>query len=194
MNEKERQELRQKQVDEIHRSMGEFSVTFEQVCHALQTGIVFILDRAGLTNQKISQILLSGITAEPLRALFEALVAETTEFNEKEKLILRNALKRFQELTSARNDIIHGTWFIGWGNESTTDFSSASGMKFHKNKTGAVIKNLAQTAESFQELTDEARSLHAIFSRLYGCILGEFPVEKNFVILEDGNTAVPPNK
>ena len=131
----ERNERRMREVDELHRAIGEFVVAFEQGCHAMQTCVMGILARAGLGDQQVSQIILAGMTAEPLRALFESLVGERVKLNEVERLIIKSCVTRFQKLTEQRNDIIHSTWYIGWGNEETVDFSTASGMNL---KTAAT--------------------------------------------------------
>ncbi|ODS33581.1 MAG: hypothetical protein SCARUB_01315 [Candidatus Scalindua rubra] len=185
MNEQERRERWKKDTDELYCSIGEFVVKFEHVCHALQTDIVSLLDRAGLHNQSITQILLAGITAEPLRTLFESLVCETQTLNNIERKILKNALNRFQSLTQERNDIVHSIWFIGWGNESSADFSEASGMKFHKNKSGAALKTFNQKAKDFDKLSQEAESLAKIFLRLHGCFVGGLAVGRNFVLSDE---------
>ncbi len=193
MKEEERQKRRQEDVDDLYRSIGEFVVKFEHVCFAVQTGILFLLDQAGLHNQNISQVLLAGVTADPLRTLFESLVAETQTLNDIELKMVKNALKRFQKLTEERNDIVHSTWFIGWGNENTTDFSNAAGMKYHKNKSGAVVKSFGRKAEDFVKLSQEAESLYKIFMRLQGCFGTGFKVQKNFVLSNNGQVSVPPN-
>lgn len=191
MNQDERDKKRKKDTDELYRSIGEFIVNFEHVCHAIQLGIVFILKKSGLRDQKISQIILAGMTADPLRTLFESLVGETQELNDNENKILKNILNRFQELTSQRNDIVHSTWFIGWGNEETVDFTNASGMKYHKNKSGSVTKSFSQKAEDFDNLAHEAVLLLKIFLRLHHCFVGDYKIEKNFVISADDVVSVP---
>jgi hypothetical protein len=114
-------------------------VKFEHACHAIQFGIIGLLACAGLQNQGVAQIIVAGLTAEPLRKLFQSLVAQSQILNDNEKKILNIMLKRFQELTNERNDIIHSMWFVGWGDENTTDFSQVKGMKYHKNETLEVL-------------------------------------------------------
>lgn len=191
MNDTERKEIWKRDTDEIYRSIGAFVVKFEHVCHAVHVAIVFLLSCAGLQNQRVSQILLSGITAEPLRTLFESLVGEIQQLNDNERKIVKNALNRFQTLTQQRNDIIHSTWFVGWGNEASADFSAVSGVKFHKDQHGAAPKSFKSTAEDFDKLSQEAEVLASIFHRLYGCFVGGFSIENNFVITEGGEVHVP---
>ena len=140
---------------------------FEHACHAIQFGIIGLLACAGLQNQGVAQIIVAGLTAEPLRKLFQSLVAQSQILNDNEKKILNIMLKRFQELTNERNDIIHSMWFVGWGDENTTDFSQVKGMKYHKNKSGAVFKSFAKTVNNFRELSKKAETLEVFFQRLH---------------------------
>lgn len=192
MDKKERQTRRLKDTAELYQAIGEFVVKFGFACDSVQTCIVFILNNAGLTDQRISQILLAGLTAEPLRMLFDSLVGQTQMLNDKEREIIRNVLNRFQKLIEERNDILHSTWFIGYGNRETTDFSKAHGMKYHKNSKGAVVKSPRMTAADFSKLSIEAKSLADIFNRLNACFIGGESVEKNFVVSRDGFVSVPP--
>ena len=178
-------------MDALYRAIGEFVVKFEHACFGVQLCIVFLLDRAGLRDQRVTQILLAGVTAEPLRALFQSLVAQTQTLNDREKKMVENALNRLQRLTFERNDIVHSTWFVGAGNDTTTDFSEAIGMKYHKNKEGAAPKSFNRTASDFEMLTAEADELAQVFLRLNGCFVGGFSVERNFVLSADGRVSIP---
>ena len=180
------------QVRALYEAIGRFVVEFEQAGHAMQVCIMFILWKAGLHDQRLSQIVLAGITAEPLRALFESLVGQQITLNELEQRMIKNATTRFQDLTSARNNVIHATWYIGWGDGLTDDFSTAAGSKHHKNKDGAAPKSFSLKVEDFAALTTEARALKEIFQRLNFCFLGQASIEKNFVLLENGALSVPP--
>ena len=192
MSDAPHQERWKKDTDELYRAIGEFVVKFEHVCHALQIGVIFMLSKAGLSNQNVAQILLAGLTAEPLRTLFESLVAETQQLNTVEKGILKDVLNRIQRLTQERNDIVHSTWFIGWGNESSADFTDASGMKFHKDKNGAVVKSFAKKAADFERLSEEADQLAKVCLRLHACFVGGNKLERNFVVSKEGRVSVPP--
>jgi hypothetical protein len=190
--ESERSDRYKQDTDSLYRAIGEFVVKFEHVCHALQTGIQFMLAHAGLHNQHISQIVLAGMTADPLRTFFESLVGETQHLNEAEKSILKDVLNRFQRLTTERNIIVHSTWFVGWGNESTTDYSEVEGIKFQKNRSGADFQVYRRKADEFDSLSREAEVLAGIFMRLHACFSGGWSVERNFIRSDDGHVSVPP--
>lgn len=148
---------------EIHQAIGEFVVSFEKICFAMETGISFILNAEGLRNQRVGDVILAGMTADPLASLYAAIVAETQDLVPDDQKIVDNALKRFQKLTSIRNDIVHGMWFIGNGNDQTTDWSNTTTRKLHKNKKGVVYKSNEWNPASIGECTTEAKELVALF-------------------------------
>lgn len=76
MDQLERQERWKKDTDVLYRAIGEFVVTFEHACYAIQDCIIFLLHKEGLRNQAAAQIMLAGVTADPIRTLFESLVGE----------------------------------------------------------------------------------------------------------------------
>jgi len=191
MNEEERQQQFKDQTGELYRAYGEFAVKFEHVCHAVHTAMVFMLHMEGLKNQQVAHVLLAGLTADPLRSMFAALVAETQQLDNQEKKIIDSVLKRFQGLTEKRNDVIHGTWFIGWANPSDIDFSVAPGFKHRRSNKGASVEPFNSGAGEFQVLTREAEALTAIFQRLHGCFVAGRSVSENFKVHDGGFVSVP---
>lgn len=191
MEKEERQNNFHDQTGELYRAYGEFAVKFEHVCHAVHTAMVFMLHMEGLKNQQVAHGLLAGLTADPLRSIFAMLVAETQQLDNQEKHIVNSVLKRFQKLTERRNDVLHGTWFIGWGHPSDTDFSVASGIKHHRSNKGASSKSFKFSTVEFQVLTREAEALAAIFQRLHGCFVGGYSISRNFIINDNGIISVP---
>lgn len=177
MNEAERFEIWKQQTEEIYRGIGEFVVKFEVVCFSMSLCVQAMLERSGLKNQQISQVLLAGLTAEPLRTLFGALAAETNWLSEEERDKLKSILSGFQRLTEKRNDIVHGTWLLDFGNYAShqSDFGKAIGFKYHKNKNGVATKTQAETASELNAHIDEAIELRASVDKL----CGRFMFDKN---------------
>ena len=170
------------QTSELYANIGEFVVKFEHVCNAMRTAITFMLHNQGLKNQQVTSILLAGYTAESLRTLFESLIGELIKTNDIEKKIIKNIFSRIKELTEKRNDVVHSTWYIGWGNEHTQDFSEAPGHKLHRNKKGVSLKIFRYKAEDFSKLAEKADKLSSLVMRLHGCINNGYSIEKNFKI------------
>lgn len=187
MNEEERVKTRDLQTRELYANIGEFIVKFEHVCCTMQKAIMFMIHGQGLQNQQVANVLLAGYTADHLRTLFESLIGELINPNDKERKIINNIISRVQKITEKRNDVVHGTWFIGWGNETTQDFSEALGYKLHKNKQGAALKSLKHKVEDFSTLVEEAEKLFSLVTRLGVCMTLGLSIEKNFKTNDAGN-------
>ncbi len=179
------------QMKDLHRAIGEFAVAFESITHQEWNCILWLLAAAGLQDQQIVQILLADYTAERMRAMLQSLIGHMRPENAAEKAIVKNLLDRHQKLISRRNDVLHGTWFIGYGNEETTDWSTAVGFKLSKDKKGAKHKTFEYKVEDFDEMTKEAMDLTAALHRLTGCFTMGRDVEKNFDIDHDGRISSP---
>lgn len=189
-----REVTRDSQIKDLHRAFGEFAVAFESVTHQEWRCILWLLDGAGLKDQQIVQILLAGYTAEPMRVMLQSLIGHIRPDNAAEKAIVKNLLVRHQNLISIRNDVLHGIWFIGYGDEETTDWSTAVGYKLDKDKKGAKNKTFEYKVEDFEEMTREAMDLAVALNRLAGCFTMGRDVEKNFEVDDDGRVTIPKPK
>ncbi len=176
---------------ELHGAIGEFAVAFESVTHQEWRCILWLLESAGLKDKQIVQILVADYTAELMRVMLQSLIGHIRPENPAEKAIVKNLLVRHQKLISRRNDVLHGTWFIGYGNEETTDWSTAVGFKLGKDKKGAKHKTFEYKVEDFEEMIKEAKDLTVALDRLTGCFTTGRDVENNFEVDDDGQVSVP---
>lgn len=156
--------------DQLYRAIGEFVVKFEHVTLALSLIAKAILERGGLEDEQVSNIILAGTTAEPLRSLVEALASQAAYLNSNDMEHFRSLLKRFQSLTAKRNDVVHGAWLVEWYNYASNqdDYAIATGFKLHKNKDGAATKQFSKEVADFTRLTSEAEALTTQFHKLLG--------------------------
>ena len=177
----------EEQTEDLYAALGRFAVEFEHVCNYLRVIIMTILNKEGLNNEKVMQILLSDQTAEPLRALVGSLIPETQKLTGMDKKIVSKILNRVQKLTKTRNDVLHGTWFIGWASVGDDEFTGAPGVKFKKDKKGAATKNFNWKVNDFDLLASEAVELWNLLARLNGCISGNFKIENNFIFDANGD-------
>ena len=183
--------MRAAQVDALHQAIGEFAVAFENISHQQLRCIEVLLKSAGLRNERVMQILFAGYTSEPMRVMLQSLIGQLRTPDASEQAIVKNMFVRHQKLISRRNEVMHSTWMIGYGNVQTTDWGTAVGWKLGKNKTGSRVKGFEYRVEDFDELTQEAKELANAFFRLWGCYSGGFNVSQNFDVDDDGTVAAP---
>lgn len=192
MNETSRQKKLIQQSDDLYREIGRFVVQFEHMCFELRAGITFTLQKFGLKNQQLAHILTSELTAEPLRTLLQSLLSEIEEFDDSDRKIFKAIFKKAQDLIKSRNDIIHGTWFIGWASEDQTDFRIANGHKLQRKASGLAVKELNYSPKDFMALSEECAETEKLVSRLWVSIINDLKISKNFEII-DGTVRIPFN-
>ncbi|MEH2085711.1 hypothetical protein [Nostoc sp.] len=181
-------EQRENETNEIYSAIGEFIVEFEHICFAIQTSSIFILQKLGLKNQDVARLFVNKLTAGQLKDKFKDLVFLSKIFDTEELEMIKNILDRFQNLIERRNEIIHSTWFIGYPNSETNDYTTADNIKLYKEKDGFVAKAFTNKVSDFRKLTQEARTLSPIFSVIsLPCIVEveSFSI-KNLLIVKDG--------
>jgi len=168
-----------KETGEIYQAIGRFTVKFEHVVQAMKQGIVFILELQGLRNQQLSTILLSDHTAEPIRSIYNAIVSEVRVFTKDERLILNSILEEIKVLTVERNDIIHGTWFVGRSNaDSNSNFSDLPAHNYKKQNS--KIKQFRNQSCDFDHLSIRCDDVVTLVNRFTGCIMDNLSIVNNF--------------
>ncbi|MRD72057.1 hypothetical protein GH865_02165 [Rhodocyclus tenuis] len=182
------------QEQELYAAIGKACVDFEHVCHALRTAILQMLQAHGLVNQKVSQVMMAELTAQPLLSIYQALIAETLVLTEIEKRICDQLCKQVKGLIERRNGIIHATWFVGWAGCDDTDFSEASGHKWKRGKSGSIIRGEKQEAKDFLLFAEECLETanHVMFLPVIP-LLGDHKIERNYCINSEGKVARLPS-
>ena len=192
-----RREKYERQTEELYAAIGRFAVKFEHVVHAMSTNIMWLLFKAGLQDQRMGFAVTAGLTAEPLRRMLAAIMADTLgdQASEADRRIVANILKRVSKLTESRNDVIHRMWYVGWASEEQEDFSTAAGLKFKATNAGTVSKSLEYSVAEFNALSETADEVRDLVNRMCGCLLLFQPrrIEDNFVVDTEGNAHIPPS-
>jgi hypothetical protein len=158
---------------EFYEHFGRFCVDFEQLCRSMESCIRIILHKEGLANSSVHEVLLSGYTAEPLRALLQNLVGETLANTNKERALCSKVFSRIQKLIDERNDLLHGKWFLFYSDLKDQEKEIlALGEKLHANKKGAATKVLRIEKSKLDELVNSCREAAITISLIIRCIIG----------------------
>jgi hypothetical protein len=173
-----------KQTDINFAALGRYVQAFEQVCLQLRDMIVLTLTRTGLKDQQLGWIIVSHqvMTARPLLDIASAILREVYGTDKTGMKILTQLHKDFVAEIEHRNDWLHSSWFIGWGNLEEGHVSDlAHRIKLSPTK-GLVTKTL-QEEKDLEDRTDKLEEILFGFGRLFGCLHGRFGVEKNFWLI-----------
>lgn len=148
-----------KQTSALYALMGEFVVEFEQICLAMKMGITQLSGIYGLSNQQLMNSVLAEYTAHPLLKVYHSTFIEVKWSNDEIKTNLNEVHRRMTKLIELRNDYVHGTMFVGYGNGTETEITSAGGFKLKNSKPGVKITRLTLDENTFRPIIDECRSL-----------------------------------
>lgn len=159
------------QTKQVYALMGEFVVEFEQVCLSLKTGITILTNLHGLKNQQLINAVLAEYTAYPLLKVFISVFLEEKENVNDMPERLKEINSRMTKLTEIRNDYVHGTLFVGFGNEQTQTYETANGFKLKNTKKGVVVNNLTINDETFMEHVTECRSLKKYINETFSKVI-----------------------
>lgn len=159
--------------NEVYENIGRFAVNFEHVCRSMETCIRNILDRQGLENAAVQEILLAGMTADPLLILLQRLVGETIAGTKEEKAVSTRLFRELRTLVEKRNDLLHAKWFlVGMGAKEEEIAVKALGEKLHANKKGTATKNLNLKKEEIEQLIKDCREASIRLSLLTRSVTG----------------------
>lgn len=166
----ENSDTQQKEVklkrEEFFQFVGQFAVEFELVCREMEECAMDLLEREGLRNRSIRKILLANQTAEPLRNLLQALLAEFFD-QERFRVVIKKIFQEMQDLIAIRNEIIHAKWCLplddpDWGGGE----NHVIGQKLKTSKSGESSVYPQFTKADFEKKIETCLRLQKIFSSL----------------------------
>jgi hypothetical protein len=171
-----RDEKRKRQTDATHAALGRYIEAFEQIVMWLRVGcsqLTCLTTRAPLNVKQ--QLLMNVVfnhrcmTADNLASIYRALVGQIindkdmTRFDGAEIKTIEKVLTQFhndfQEAVNKRNDYIHGTWFIGYGNAASEDWSNIGYLRGKATKEGVKYIEGPKTADDIDAMTKECQRL-----------------------------------
>lgn len=171
--------------DNAYTELGRFVEAFELMIFALRSACIIILSNPAPKWQALIRIPFhhSSMTAKPLIDIFTSIVGTMLhdtdtvaawKLNEQELTAFKGVLRQVgadcEKLASKRNNLLHGTWFIGL-NPDPTDLSRFFVEK--STTTGAGLKPIESIPKDIVELkilTKECQSLREWILLLTGIV------------------------
>ncbi len=194
-DEEAREQKREQQTNEIYAAIGKYVIAFELLVHAVRTACI-LLTTANNKHQQLMNIIFHHklMSAWPIFDVYQSLVGhlvfehDTNDgANSEETKIIRDVLKQinidYQAICDKRNDHLHATWLVGWGNETTTDFSKIGFIKGKPTRDGLKFMPGPENAEGVTALAKECDDLTDFFWRFHGALTWHTGprVAKNFI-------------
>jgi hypothetical protein len=149
MEESERTRLFELQTRRSYELLGQFVAEFELLVFTIRTSLERDLGSPGQNHFAI-QNLTAHLTAWPLGQAFHAHALSRTKGNLKAISAIERFWKDFEYLVTLRNDVVHGTHFIGWASIEDEDFSNPTMLRSKPGAKGAVNKVISISHSSME--------------------------------------------
>ena len=153
------------QVKSIYEAIGVYCVEFERMAEGMRGCITVVLDCGDNSAQRKVYILLSGITASPIKDKFYRVMTDYLDDLEDIKVI--KALKKIiEKQITYRNQTIHAYMFVGYGNEDTKDYSQFSKMTVMRDG----LHFAEETCDNINSNIKILKQLNSLLLRLRCCL------------------------
>src|SRR5580658_3807224 len=150
-----------KNTKEQYEELGRFVEAFEGMVSEVRNVSILILAGLDSSQQTFVSVALhhQALTAKPLFDIMRTLIAEISRdktAREKHKIddvsqailsgVIATISKEYMDLVRLRNDLLHGTWYIGFTGPDDLEAKEFHVSKFSMSKTGMEALELPKTA------------------------------------------------
>ena len=164
-----------------YETLGKYIQAFEFMVEELRLGIRFAMG-LDLVNAQNLAILLhhQSMTAQPLFDIHRAIINNVINHGdmkfEKDDIttmeaVLKDVAILAKEAVMHRNDLIHGTWYIGWNFNTHTDGSVELPLEISKRKVSSSGLKQANLPKIVTELFQLMLNCYTIRNMLFGISL-----------------------
>jgi hypothetical protein len=181
-----RTDVYEKNTKEQYEALGRFVEAFEAMVNEARVCCIDLLG-AGLTHRQQQLIAIplhhQSFSAKPVfdtfRAVFFEVIADK-KFQKEHRLaeadvktfsgVLGAISGEYGDLTSQRNNLLHGTWFIGYRGPDNPDASIFYVNKFTTSSTGLRQLELPKTATELDALRSRCEQARTWINTVHGCL------------------------
>jgi hypothetical protein len=178
---------------EQYTALGRFVEAFEALVNETRDCCLEIVLGSGVANIRLVEIAFhhQAMTAKPLFEILHAMIAEiikepiAPEYPEREifSQVLKQINKEYMDLANKRNNLLHGTWFIGYSSPDDPDSKTFQIRKFRTSQNGLKQLELPTEASELDALTIRCIAARDWLSLLCACLGGTkaaFSVRERF--------------
>lgn len=158
------------QTGHIYQALGHYFVEFSRLVSVMESSLIFAIGG----EQRLLLAALIELTADPLARAWRSVVRQATDLSAKDLDVLSGLCVEISSLINLRNDWAHGTWFVGYGNEATTDWSQAALMRLKNSAKGVAPPSKLEGQPTATYI--EKAAAHASVVADAVSVFGMFPV------------------
>jgi hypothetical protein len=163
----------QRNVKEQYEELGRFVEAFELLVRQVRVTCLALTatDEDHPLQEKLLQVAFhhQALTAKPLFEIMRAMIAEIVNlpthrsYSDREfyRDLLGHVQKQYDHLANTRNNLLHGTWFIGGISFANPESETFYLQKYTASKRGLTELPLPRTAKELRELSERCGDLLA---------------------------------
>jgi hypothetical protein len=184
-------EAYQKNTKEAYEALGRFVEAFEMMVDSVRSICIALLG-PNLHSNALPDIVLhhQAMSAKPLFDILRAMIAEIVKEHLKDDeherntfaAVLAHIAKAYSDLTNMRNNLLHGTWFIGSASVDDEDAAEFYVKKHTATKEGLGTLELPRKPEELAALTDECVIVRDWIRAVESClpVMGDWKIKHRF--------------
>jgi uncharacterized protein YutE (UPF0331/DUF86 family) len=164
-----------------YEALGRFVEAFESMVNETRETSVDILTRDAIKDRHLLEVAFhhSALTAQPLFEIMRALIADFIKDPEFQISIkdrdnfagvLAEIAQEHSALTSERNKLLHGTWFVGYVSPDDPNAENFYINKYKPTKTGLAKQAVPKRAEELLKLRDRCEAVRNWLALLNSCL------------------------
>lgn len=185
-----------------YEALGRFVEAFEMMVNEVRQTSVTLLARDP-KHHDLVQVAFhhQALTAKPLFDIMRAIIAETVNvpndplYNDRAQYrsVLGHVQREYDNLVSMRNNLLHGTWFIGYTSSDNVDATQFTIRKYTTSKDGLKsVPELPKNADQLSALTNRCDVTRHWIGWIENCLTGHSEIQERFQKQDDDWVLVTP--
>jgi hypothetical protein len=173
-----------------YAALGRFVEAFERMVHETRESCIELILRGGNASMNLVEIAFHhpAMTAKPLFEILRAMIAEIiknpaasvyADRNEYTQVI-KQINKEYIDLVNKRNNLLHGTWFIGYSSPDDPYSEKFRIRKFRTTGDGLEQLELPTDVTELDELTIRCVATGDWIALVCACLGGMFAIRDRF--------------
>jgi hypothetical protein len=176
------------QTSALYARLGRYLVDYGQFIFMLRR-CLFVRLVPGQAIKEEAALVVDELSDRALVRAVERLVRYVRSPDEREELIVRDVFARIRRAIERRDQIIHSTWYVGWGNEYTQRWDTAEREKRQGGSRGGKILNETFDDSKLRADLVELFRTHEVAERLL--MLALYPLSDERPSIVANFTAAP---
>ena len=172
-------------VQKQYAAIGRFVEAFESMVNEVRSVCIKMLQRRSEDWELLNIVFHhQSLTANPLFEIMRAMIAQILGDDSKRAAhnidnadrdgffgVLKGIADEYSDLVKMRNNLLHGTWFIGFADDNNPDAAKFFVNKFTASATGLKLIDLPVSVEELDKLTARCNTARTWIGMVEACFV-----------------------